>query len=75
MSGRQRDHLIAPGGEERIAANEQRANARLNKSSEGRVDVAIGTGILDEHLQPQGACRNQNVCRLGRGVWFGRINE
>ena len=51
---------------ERIAADEERADAILHHGRERGVDVARGSGSQDNELQPDGACRILQLRRLSR---------
>jgi hypothetical protein len=42
--------LNSPAGEEWIATNEDRIDARLNKTGKGRVDIAFAARIRDRYL-------------------------
>jgi hypothetical protein len=50
VSCRQDRHLNSPAGEEWIATNEDRIDARLNKTGKGRVDIAFAARIRDRYL-------------------------
>ena len=60
----QRDDLIAHIHKERIAADEERANAILHHCHERGFDVACVSGGQDNELQPDGACRFLQLRRL-----------
>jgi hypothetical protein len=60
----QRDDMFAPIRKERIAAQEECADAILHHCCERGVDVARGRGSQDNELQPDGACRILQLRRL-----------
>jgi hypothetical protein len=68
--GRQRRKLFHPPVEEGAAAgaDQDRTNALLRKTREGRFEIAIGSGCHNNELQAQRArCRLQ-VCVDGWGI-------
>ena len=76
MAGRQRRELFYAPGVEGTLADQDRTNALLRKSCEGRFKIAIGSGIHNnELLQTQGACRRLQVGDVGLDARSGRIRE
>ena len=73
MAGRQRRELFHPSAED--VADQDRTNALLRKSCEGRFEIAIGSGIHNNELQAQRARRRLQVCDDGLGRWKGRVDE
>jgi len=65
MAGRQRRELFHPPVEEGAAADQDPTNAVLQKSCEGRFEIAIGSGIHHKELQAQRARRRLQVCDDG----------
>ena len=55
MADRHCGKLLAPADEERIGADHQPARAQLDKLCKDRIEVALGAGIQDMELQPEGA--------------------
>ena len=60
----QRDELFVPIRKERIAADEERANAILHHCHERGFNVACASGSQDNELQPDGAYRFLQLRRL-----------
>jgi hypothetical protein len=75
MAGRQRRELFRAPGEKVTVADQDRTNALLRKSCEGRFEIAIGSGILDNELQAQLARRCVQVCDDGWGSRICRVRE
>ncbi len=57
MPGRQRRELFRAPVVEGADADQDRTNTLLRKSCEGRFEIAIGSGIHNNELQAQRACR------------------
>jgi hypothetical protein len=75
MAGRQRGEFFRPSSEEGTLANEDRTDALLRKSCEGRFEIAIAPGIRNKELQAQRARRRLQVCDDGLCRWKGRVDE
>ena len=63
MAGRQRCELFDPPVEENAVADQDRTDALLRKTCEGRFEIAIGSSIHKDKLQAQRACRPQRARR------------
>lgn len=76
MAGGERDELLSPIEEKRIAAHDQRANAALYEPPERGIDLGFAAGIEDVKLAAEVARRLLKIRRLRRG-FFGivRIEE
>jgi hypothetical protein len=61
--------------DEDTGANQDRINALLRKSCEGRFEIAIGAGSHNNELQTQRARRRLQVCNYEWGTWSGRVHE
>jgi hypothetical protein len=57
MAGRQRHKLFRAPVEESAATNQDRTHVLLRKNCERLFEIAIGSGIGNNELQAQGACR------------------
>ena len=57
MAGRQRRELFRAPGVESTNADQDSTNALLRQTCKGRVEIAIGSGILNNELQAQRARR------------------
>ena len=57
MAGRQRRELLHALGVEGTLADQDRTNALLRKSCEGRFEIAISSGIYNKRLQAESASR------------------
>ena len=75
MAGRQRRELFRAPVVEGTLADQDRTNALLRKSCEGRFEIAIGSGIHNNELQAQRARRRLQVCDGGWSGWIGRVGE
>jgi hypothetical protein len=76
MAGRQGRELFRPTVEKGVADRDQyRTNAPLRKRYKGGFEIAIGSGIHNNELQAQRACRRLQVCNGGLGRWSGRVYE
>ena len=75
MAGRQCRDLFHPPAEEVTGADQDRTNAVLRESCEGRFEIAIGSGIHNNELQAQRACRRLQVCDLGLDIREGRVRK
>ena len=75
MAGRQRRELFRAPVVEGTDADQDRTNALLRKSCEGRFEIAIGSGIHNNELQAQRARRRLQVCDDGLGSRKGRVRE
>jgi hypothetical protein len=53
--------LFAMGVEERMAGDHEPARSQLDQSREDRIEVALGAGIEDMEVQPQGMSRSLRV--------------
>ena len=53
MTRRQTDHLIAPTHEESIGADNNRVGTLLDRTREGRVDLAFAAGIQDHEFNTE----------------------
>ena len=52
MARRQRQELLAPAVEERIATDDERAGMHLDQGREGGIDLAFGAGLQDIEAAP-----------------------
>ena len=75
MAGRQRRKLFHAPIEEDAADGRERTNALLRKSCEGRFEIAIGSGIHNNKLQAQRACRRLQVGDGGLGTRKRRVRQ
>src|SRR5271167_1814156 len=75
MAGRQRRELFGAPVVEGTVGDQDRTNALLRKSCEGRFEIAIGSGIHNNELQAQRARRRLQVCDDGLGRRKGRVGE
>ena len=75
MLRRQRDDLLASVQIERIAADDEPADAMLHHCRERAVDVARASGSQDDELQPDGARRLLQLRRLSRRFRIVRIDQ
>src|SRR6516165_6823670 len=75
MAGRKRRELFPAADVEATGADQDRANVLLRKSSEGRFEVAIGSGIFNNELQAQCARRRLQVRDEGLDIRDGRVHE
>ena len=66
----QRDDLLTPSGEERVAPNEQCAGAPLTQRSEGGVDIGRGARLHDEEFASP-ACAPPSRARFA----FAQLRE
>src|SRR6516162_2129145 len=76
MAGRQRRELFYASVVEVTVANQDRTNALLGQSWEGRFEIAVGSGIHNNELQVQRTRRPLQVCdhRLGSFTRLHRYN-
>ena len=75
MAGRQRRKLFHATVEEGTVAEQDRTNALLRKSCEGRFEIAIGSGIHNKELQAQRARRRLQVCDDGWCIRIGQVRD
>ena len=76
MAGRQRRELLQDAVTKEVAGNDQdRTNALLRKSCEGRFEIVIGSGIHNNKLQAQRARRRMQVCNGGWSIRNRRVPE
>ena len=75
MAGRQRRELFHALGVEGTHADQDRTNALLRKTGEGRFEIAIGSCVRNNVLHAQSACRRLQVCDLGLDIREGRVRE
>src|SRR6266851_5941530 len=75
MACRQGHDLIAPGVEEVIGGDEERAGMPLDESCEGRVEIAFRVGVQNNNFSPKRARRHLYVPRLGLDGGSGRVHE
>src|SRR5213076_476318 len=68
IARRQRHELLAPAGEERISADEERPDLQLDEGREGGVDLAFGACLEDMELPPLDARRLLNVSHRPLGT-------
>jgi hypothetical protein len=61
MAGRQRRELFAAADVEDTGADQDRTNALLRQSCEGRFEIAVGSSIHNNELQAQRARRRLQV--------------
>jgi hypothetical protein len=61
--------------EKAAVGDQDRTTTLLRKTYEGRLEIAIGSGIPDNELQAQRARRRLQVCDDGWGSWKGRVHE
>ena len=71
----QRRELFRAAVIEITNADQNRTNAPLRKSCEGRYEIAIGSGIRNNELQAQRARRRLQVCEDGLGSYRDRVCE
>jgi hypothetical protein len=64
----------APGVEGTVT-DQDRTNALLRQSCERRFEIAIRSGIHNNELQAQYACRRLQVCDVGLDTRKGRVRE
>ena len=74
MAGRQRRELFHAVGVEGTLADQDRTNALLRKTGEGRFEIAICSCVLNNDLQAQRASRRL-VCDDGLDIRYGRVRE
>ena len=75
MSGRQRRKLFTTSVVEGTAADQDRTNMLLRKSCEGRFEIAIGSGIHNNELQPQRSRRRLQGYDDGLSIRKCRVRE
>jgi hypothetical protein len=75
MAGRQRRELSRAPGEEGTVADQDRTNALLRKSSEGRLEIAVGSGVQNKELAAQRTRRCLQVWDEELGRNGGRVRE
>ena len=63
MAERQRGELFAPANEKCIGGDHKRVGPQLEQGCEDRIEVALGAGMQDMELQPEGAGRRLHVSR------------
>jgi hypothetical protein len=74
MAGHQRRELFHALGVEGTFPDQERTNALLRKTGEGRFEIAIGSCVRNNDLQAQRASRRL-VCDDGLGIRYGRVRE
>jgi hypothetical protein len=67
--------LFHAPGEEGTATDQDRTNALLRKSCEGRFEIAIGSGIHNKQLHAQPARRRLQVRDEGLETRDGRVRK
>ena len=75
MARCQRHELLAPAGEERIGADDERAGLQLDEGGEGGVDLAFGAGLQDRELHPLRARRFLHVSNDALGIRIVRVHQ
>ena len=76
MASGERDELLSPTEEERIAAHDQRANAALYERPERGIDLGFAGGIENVKLAAEVARRLFEIRQLRRGFFrIVRIEE
>ena len=75
MAGRQRRELFHAAVVKGTGADQDRTDALLRKSCEGRFEIAIGSGIHHNELPAQRARRRLQVCDDRLGIRKGRVRE
>jgi len=75
MPCRQRREPLAPGVEERVGANGERAGLQFDERDEGGLDLAIGAGLQDMKLQPLRARRFVHVSDDALSLRIVRVDE
>ena len=75
MAGRQCRQLFPAADVEATGADQDRANALLRKSREGRFQIAVGCGTHNNELPAQRSRRCLQVCDDILGIWKGRVYE
>jgi hypothetical protein len=75
MAGRQCRELFGAPGVEATGTDQDRTNALLRKSCEGRFEIALGSGINNNELQAQRARRRLQVCDDGLDIRKGCVRE
>ena len=75
MAGRQRRELFHAPIVEGTVADQDCTNMLLRKSCEGRFEIAVGSGIRNNELQAQRACRRLQFCDGGLGNRKVRVRE
>ena len=76
MAERQCAELFAPADEQCIGSDHEPVGPQLGQGCEYRIEVALGAGVQDMELQPEGAGRRLQVFRYGlcnKGA--GRVDE
>ena len=75
MAGRQRRELFHTPAEEGTVADQDRTNAVLRQSCEGRFEIAVCSSIHYNELQAQCARRRLQVCDIGLDNRNGRVRK
>jgi hypothetical protein len=75
VPSRQRHDLSALVGEERVAADDERAGSKLDKGLECCVDLARGARSQDISLEPERTRCILHASRFGLGAGVGRIAQ
>src|SRR6516165_12325961 len=75
MAGRQRCELLRAPGVEVTVVDQHRTNMLLQKSCEGRFEIAIDAGIHNNELQAQRARRHPQVWDDKLGCRKSRVRE
>jgi len=75
MAGRQRRKLFHATVEEGTVAEQDRTNALLRKSCEGRFEIAIGSGIPTRSCRPSMRAAGCRFCDDGWCIRIGRVRD
>jgi hypothetical protein len=75
MAGRERRKLFLARVVEGTVDDQDRTNALLRKSCEGRFEIAIGSGTHNNELKAQRGRRRLQVCDAGLDIGTGRVRE
>jgi hypothetical protein len=75
MAGRQGRKLFHAPAVEVTVADQDRTDVLLRKTSEGRFETAVGSGVNNNKLQAQRACRSLQVCDHGLDSRKSRVRE
>jgi hypothetical protein len=75
MACRQRQELLAPAEEERVAGEDERAGMQLDEGCEGGVDLAFAAGLQDMEPHPLHARRFLHVSYVLLGGGIVRVHK
>ena len=75
MAGRQRHELVHAPVVEATVTGQDRTNALLQKSCEGRFEIAVVAGVHNNELHAQRERRCVQVCDGGLGSRKRRVRE